>query len=173
MVVKFPQMAFAIRWTRVFTALAVCFFFSAASAADWDSCADNLYQLRRAAQNAADKANEVKGKSEEFENCRRHPDMYDLLGDRCQSKASDYESAARGLENELDTVDSRIRSVRSSCGYDLASVGPAYQGHTPNSGNRFCDLYRSYKGRMPLDALLKTCKQSMSEAECKKCLLAK
>jgi len=33
-----------------------------------------------------------------------------------------------------------------------------------------CDLIRSYKNRLPLETLIKSCTQSMSEAECRKCL---
>lgn len=175
-------------WKVILSGLVVGLTLSAASAADWGSCADDLDRLRRAARDAADKANDVKSKSEdveskseEFENCKRYPDMYDLLGDRCRSKASDYESALSDyesalsdLESELGTVDSRIRSVRSSCEYDLGTTGlPSLSQPPPSrSGNRACALYRSYKGKLPLETLLKTCtqSQSMSEAECKKCL---
>ena len=185
-------------WKVILSGLVVGLTLSAASAADWDSCADDLDRLRRAARDAADKANDVKSKSddvksksEEFENCKRYPDMYDLLRDRCRSKASDYQSAQSDyrsalsdyqnalsdLESELGTVDSRIRSVRSSCGYALGTTGsPSFSQPQPSgSGNPACALYRNYKGKLPLETLLKTCtqSQSMSEAECKKCLADK
>ena len=161
----------------ILSGLIVGLTLSTGSAADWGSCADDLDRLRRAARDAADKANDVKSKSEEFENCKRYPDVYDLLGDRCRSKASDYQSALSELESELGTVDSRIRSVRSSCGYDLGTTGsPSLSQPQPSgSRNRYCALYRSYKGKLPLETLLETCtqSQSMSEAECKKCLADK
>lgn len=145
---------------------------SSASAANWESCADDLDRLRRAARDATDKANDVKTKGEEFENCKRYPDTYDLMRDRCRSKASDYQSALSDLESELGTVDSRIRSVRSSCGFDLGATGsPSYsRPQAPSSGNRACDLYRSYKGKLPMKTLLETCSKTMSEVECGKCL---
>lgn len=145
---------------------------SAVLAADWDSCADDLDRLRRATRDAADKASDVKSKAEEFENCRRYPDVYDLWRDGCRSKGSEYQSAVRDLESELSTVDSRIRSVRFSCGYDLGSTASP-RLHSPETGNQVCDLYRSYLGRLPLDALLKTCLRSMSETDCRKCLTGK
>lgn len=143
-----------------------------ASAANWDSCADDLDRLRRAARDATDKANDVKTKADEFENCKRYPDTYDLMRDRCRSNASYYQSALSDLESELGTVDSRIRRVRDSCGFDLGSTGsPSYsRPQSPRSGNQACDLYRSYKGKLPMKTLLETCTKSMSEAECTKCL---
>ncbi len=143
---------------------------SSAVAADWGSCADDLDRLRRAARDGADKANDVKSKYEELENCRRNPNAYDYMRDRCQTKTSDYQSAVRDLESELSTVDRRIRSVRSSCSYDLGGTGSPGGALRQPSGNRLCDLYRSYKGKLPIESLLKTCTQSMPEAECKKCL---
>ncbi len=143
--------------------------------ADWDSCAQNLDRLRRATRDAADAANDVKSKTDEFEKCRRFPDINDLMRDRCKSKSWNYENAVRTLESALITVDTRIRSASASCGYDLTSIGsPSYsQPGAPSSANRICDLLRSYKDRVPPDTLLKICTQSMSEADCTKCLLEK
>ncbi|MBL8524163.1 MAG: hypothetical protein JNN20_10770 [Betaproteobacteria bacterium] len=148
---------------------------ASASASSWDSCADDLDSLRRAARDAGDKANEVKTKSEEFENCKRYPDIYDLLRDRCRSKASDYQSAQRDLQSELETVDRRIRSVRSSCGFDLGSTGatPFSRPAAPNSNNRACDLFKSYKDKLPINTLVEACVKTMPEAECRKCLNSK
>jgi hypothetical protein len=157
-------------------ALVFCLFatlcVSSAFSADWDSCADDLDRLRRAARDATDAANEIKSKADEFENCKSYPDIYDLMRDRCRSKAYDYQSAASTLENELSTVDSRVRSVSSSCGIDMSSTGAASTARprTPGSGNRMCDMYRSYKNKLPLATLIETCTKSMSEAECRKCL---
>ena len=145
---------------------------SVAYTADWDSCADDLDRLRRVARDATDAANEVKSKADDFENCRRYPDMYDLMRDRCQSKAYDYKSAVSTLESELDTVDRRVRFVNSSCGIDISSIGsaPAAKSRTPSSQNRMCNLYRSYKNKLPIKTLIETCTKSMSETECRKCL---
>ena len=149
--------------------MAVCLFTtlcaSPASSADWDSCADDLARLGRASRNAADAANDVKSKADDFESCKRNPDFYDFMRDGCRSKAYDYQSATSTLESELSTVDSRVRSVSLSCGMNLSS-----RRRVPSSGNQMCDLIRSYKNRLPLETLIKSCTQSMSEAECRKCL---
>jgi hypothetical protein len=139
---------------------------------DWDSCAQNLDRLRRASRDAVDAANDVKSKAEEYENCKRYPNIHDLMRDRCQSKAWSYENALRTLESALVTVDSRIRSVSSSCGYDLTSIGsaPYSQPNPPSSTNRLCDLFRSYKDRLSPDTLFNICTQSMPESDCRKCL---
>ena len=143
-----------------------------AISANWDSCADDLDSLRRAARDAADAANGVKSKSDDFENCKRYPDIYDLMRDRCRSKAYDYQSVLSNLEGELNTVNRRVRSVSSSCGMDLSAIGtPSYaKPKIPGSDNPMCDMYRSYRKKLPLKTLIKTCAQSMSEAECRKCL---
>jgi hypothetical protein len=161
-----------MKWIALLVFVFVGFLPSLAFSADWDSCADDLDRLRRAARDATDVANDVKSKADDFENCKRYPDTYDLMQDRCRSKAYDYQSALSNLESELNTVDRRVRSVSSSCGIDLSSIGtPSYQKpRTPSSGNRICDIYRSYMNKVPLETLIKTCTQSMSEAECRKCL---
>ncbi len=143
---------------------------SAASAADWGSCAYDLDRLRRAVRDAADKANDVKSKAEELENCRLFPSTFDYMRDRCRSIAFDYQSAVNSLESELSMVDSRIRSVRLSCGYNFGDLRSPVGAPQQSYRDRLCELYRSYKGKVPLEGLLKICEQSMSEAECKKCL---
>lgn len=148
--------------------------FSVSLAVDWDSCADDLDRLRRASRDASDVANDVKSKTDDFENCRRFPDVYDLLRDRCQSKRWDYQSAMQSLKSELDTVDSRIRSVRLSCGYNLSSIEGPPTGLAPSplrsQSDQLCELYRSYRGRLPMQNLLELCRKSISDAECRKCL---
>lgn len=145
---------------------------SSVSAANWDSCADDLDRLRRAARDATDKANDVNTKADEFENCKNYPDMYDLMRDRCRSKASDYQSALSDLESELGTINSRIRSVQASCDFNLESTSSQRYSRSqpPSSGNRTCDLYRSYVGKLPMKMLLESCAKTISEAECGKCL---
>ena len=149
------------------------FIFSVFSfAADWDSCADDLDRLRRAARDAADVANEVKSKADELENCKRNPEVYDLMGDQCRSKAYEYRSALSNLESELNTVNSRIRSANSSCGFDFSSLGSSTQlkPRPPSYSTNICDWLKSYKKKIPFDTLLKVCIQSMTETECRRCL---
>lgn len=138
-----------------------------AVAADWDSCADDLDRLRRAARDASDKANEVRSAADDLESCRRYPaNEYD----RCASKASYYRSAVSDLESELSTVDSRIRSVNASCATALGGSASTRTLPQPSTGNRACDLYRSYLDKLPLESLVKACTKSMPEADCRKCL---
>ncbi len=93
------------------------------------------------------------------------------MGDRCSSQANDYQSAVNTLENELGTIDNRVRSANSSCGTELSSLGSAQKmSIEPSSGNHICDLYRSYKNKLPIESLIKGCMNSMSESECRKCL---
>lgn len=147
---------------------------SLASAADWSSCADDLDRVRRAARDAVDVAEQVKSKHDELENCRLYPEIYDLMRDRCQSQTWDYQSTVSSLRSELSTVDRRVRSAGSSCGYDLSpldssvpkrGVGP---GASPSA--RLCGLMQSYRGRIPDEQLVQICSRSMPEPECRKCL---
>jgi hypothetical protein len=131
-------------------------------AADWSSCAYELERLQRAARDASYVAQELDQKGQDYESCKTYPDTYDLLEDQCESKRYAYQRAANDLESSLDTVDSRIRSMSSSCGLDRKQV--------PSSGDPICDLYRGYKGQFSDEALLNICIKSNSEAMCRKCL---
>jgi hypothetical protein len=159
---------------RLAVAAALVGCLSVAQAADWSTCADELDRIRRSARDASDIANNVNSKAEEFQNCRRYPDMYDLMRDRCQSKGWDYQNALSSLKSELDTLDRRIRSASSSCGYNLASIEPGLAAPPrPAPANRnesLCEVYRPYRDRLPIANLLELCRKQMSEAECRKCL---
>ena len=139
---------------------------SLASGADWSSCAYELDRLRRAARDAADKANEVNVKAQDLENCRRYPKDHGFGDDKCRNKLSDYEIAVSSLDSELIMVESRFKSAHVSC--SSTTAGPARRP----SGNYLCDLVRRYKEQLSFEKLLEICVQSMSEADCKKCLAA-
>lgn len=146
----------------LFVALGVLFSV-ASQAADWDSCADDLDRLRRAARDATDVAERVKTAAEEIRNCKRDSSSY-----RCSSVSSDFDSEVSSLNGELDTVARRVRDVRASCDMDIGGT----VGFPPmrSSGNQMCDLMRRYVDRLPESTLIDTCKKSMPEAECRKCI---
>jgi hypothetical protein len=145
--------------------------------ADWSSCQDNLDKLGRRARDAAEKATQVANASDdverkrrEFEDCRMLPAVYDLFRNGCAYQADEYRSArgqfesAKGyLESGLDDVDSAIGSVSDSCGFTF-SVGTA-------SGDPFCRIIQRFKGRMPRESLMDSCRKSGRTAEqCAACL---
>ena len=140
-----------------------------------DSCHDDLDRLRRTASDASDAAEDAKSKSDEFEDCRREPDVHDLLGDGCRSRRSDYQSALSDLESKMDDLDSRLDSVQSSCGYEFTinrmSALEASQPRLEASKRRLC---ASLKGLvslgMPPDKALQMCKANADEQLCKACL---
>jgi hypothetical protein len=110
-----------------------------------------------------------KSKSSELENCRNFPDSFDLMRDRCRSLISDFESDVSNLRSELDNTDRRVRNVNNSCDVNIGSLrGTAPTGRA--TGNKMCDVYRSYKGKLPVETLVQACAKSMSGDECKKCL---
>ena len=163
-----------------------------AHSAEWSTCASDLDDLRRAADDANDAVEiaervrrEYEDKKDELENCLQFPDVYDLLRDRCQSyrwefqsARDDYQSRLRSLESELSDVDSKVRSVSDSCRYDVGSVAvpstrqrsPATRGSTGQSIPAWCRVFRQYKGRLPRENLLAVCTKSHSHNECVSCI---
>lgn len=142
---------------------------------DLDSCHDDLDRVRRQASEASEGAEEAKSKSEEFEDCKRDPDVHDLMGDGCSSKRSDYETALSDLESKLDDLDSRLRSVQTSCGYQFTinriSDVDAAKRHLEALNRRFCDSVREFiRLGMTPDNALKLCKANADERACKACL---
>ena len=106
-------------------------------------------------------ANNVKSKESDLASCTQFPEIYDLLKDGCSFNKSSYQSALRLLHLELASVRSRSNMVNLSCG----NSGPQV-----SSGNPMCDLFNAYKGTLPNSTLLESCRKSMSDAECRKCL---
>jgi len=143
-----------------------------------DSCHDDLDRLRRIAADASDAAEDAHSKSEDFEDCRRDPEIHDLLGDGCRSRRSDYESALSNLESEMDHLDSRLRSVESSCGYEFTinrmSAVEASQSRLESAKRRLCASINKLisLGMTPNNAL-QMCKSSADEQWCKACLALK
>jgi hypothetical protein len=140
-------------------------------ASDWDSCADDLDRLRRAARDATDIAARVKSVSDDLESCRQSPKTNDPYRDRCSSLGRDFEGEVSMLNSELDTVSRRVRDVSHSCGVEIGNRFGS-PSSTGSSGNQMCDLMRRYVGRLPDATLIDTCKKSMPEAECRKCIAA-
>src|SRR5262249_36946156 len=98
--------------------LASCVYAQAPST-DWGDCQDELDRARRVSSDASDAAEKVKATLDEFQKCRRDPEAHDLLGDGCRARRSDYESALSDFRSEMDTLDSRLRSVQTSCSYEF------------------------------------------------------
>jgi len=150
--------------------------------ADWSSCQSDLDTLRRRASDASDQASNVESASEEmeskrreFEDCRLFPGIYDIWKDGCSSQAdqsrnarSRLESAKSDLESALDDVDSALRSVSASCDFSFSSspvVG------VQRGSDRLCRLLQRYKGQLPTEKLLETCRKAgRSEEQCTACL---
>jgi hypothetical protein len=135
---------------------------------DLDSCHDDLDRLRRTASDASDAAEDAHTKSDEVEDCRRDPQLHDLLGDGCSSRRSAYQSALSDLESKMDDLDSRLHSVQSSCGYEftvnrMSSLEAAQR--------RLCTSYKRFIGSgMTPDNVLQMCKVNMDGQWCKACL---
>lgn len=158
---------------------------AAAKAADWGDCANELDYLRKRSSDASDKAREAESKKSDFERkrddlnrCVQNPQVYDLMGDRCQSARSYAESAQRyyrssldDLGNALGDVDRKVKAVAGACGVELKQVtGPAPQVPSGVKNPALCSVYLGYKGKLPLQQLIATCTPNMGEAECRACL---
>jgi len=150
-------------------------------AIDFSYCANELEQLSSSSEDAANAAREAdsakdryESEKEEYDRCRRFPDVYDLYGDRCQSKyrsakdaQDDLESSISHLENTLYDVSSAIDDVETSCGYDFAPPAPI-SGVVPEH-QAMCFKFRRIMGKLKSTDILKLCGKYMSESECKAC----
>jgi hypothetical protein len=115
----------------------------------------------------------VAGNSEQnrtdFDDCRRDPELHDLLSDGSRSRRSDFQSAQSDLESKMDDLDSRLHSVQDSCAYEftlnrMSSLEAAQR--------RLCTSYRRFIafGLSP-ENVLQMCKANSSdEGWCKACL---
>jgi hypothetical protein len=147
---------------------------SCAFAADWSACASDLDDVHQASDDASTAANEANEAEEDLESKRS--DLDSCSGD-CESERDDYESAKEDFDDkkdsargELDTLDLKIRDASASCGYDLGAPVAASQHRSQLAPPDRCSISQRYKGRLKIETILKVCKGSMSEAECKKCL---
>lgn len=158
---------------------------AAVLAQDWSSCASELDYLRRRASDASsasEDANSYKSRferaKEDYEQCKRFPQVYDLLRDQCQSKRFDadsaldsYKSQLSDLASKLDDVDRKVRSVRDSCGVQLESVlGPPATVPSGVTNVPLCRTMLGYRGRVPQANLLDLCGKYMTAEQCKVCL---
>jgi chromosome segregation ATPase len=118
---------------------------------DLGDCHDELDRLRRAASDASVAAEEGHSKREEFEDCKRDRDTYDLMGDGCRSRLSDYQSALSDLESKMDDLDSRLRSVQTSCAYEFTinrmSAMEASQHRLETAKRRLCTSLKTNQFR--------------------------
>lgn len=169
----------------IVAAVLVTAIHSSSLAQNWPICASDLDNLRRragdaetAAQDAAQKQQRFKSAEYQLQQCRQFPEIYDLMQDRCQSKAYDldsarswYQSSLQSLRSSLDDIDSKVKSAASSCSFDFRSIlGPPPSVPEGIRNPEQCMVYIQYKGRLPQQTLIDTCSKRMSAEECKKCL---
>ena len=119
---------------------------------DLDGCVSDLDSLRIAADEAKSAASDAETAAARLKRCRND------RGVDCDSETSRYKSALNALEDKLDDLSSRVRSVGSSCGVDFTQP------------KTVCDVHRKYINRLPLVVLMDLCKKNSTEAECKACL---
>jgi len=140
-----------------------------------DSCRDDLDGLRKAAAEASDAAEDANSKRDDFDDCRRDPEVHDLMGDNCKSLDSDYQSALSDLESEMDDVDSRLHSVQDSCDYvftaNKLTSSEAAQQRLENAQRRLCASYRRLvDSGASHDTVLQMCKAHTGDQWCRQCL---
>jgi chromosome segregation ATPase len=149
-----------------------------AASLELDGCHDDLDRVRRTASDASDAAEEAETKRGDLEDCDRDSELHN----GCRSQRSDYEVALSDLESKMDDLDSRLRSVQTSCGYEFSinrmSAGEASQRQLEasrrrleDSRRRLCTSLRDLVGLgiTPSNALQR-CKASADEQWCKACL---
>ena len=88
---------------------------------DFSSCASALDEVAPAAEDAAGKArdaesaeDEFQSEKEEYDRCRRFPDIYDHLEDGCRSRRRDAEDAQGQLESAVTDLKSALDELQSA-----------------------------------------------------------
>jgi uncharacterized protein (DUF885 family) len=151
---------------------------SSAASEPWDyRCKSALSDVESAAEDAQRAQREVEDSYErykqtldDYNNCRSYPQIYDLMRDRCQSQRWDVESAKSSAESDLDTFNSRMRSLADafenatgSCGGSVARGGRA--------PSRTCAMIKAMRSRSTEEQVLAFCKNvGVTESECRRCM---
>ena len=148
--------------------LALLFPFQWINSADWSGCAYDLERAQRAARSASYAAEEAESDKNEYEYCRDYPDTYDYYNDGCAFARDSYNSAVSSLEGELDTLNSRLRSVQWSCAFSFSLHSSIGAGHTLRD-QRLCASLQQLKSSIPIATLFSVCKTQMSESSCRQC----
>jgi hypothetical protein len=132
------------------------------------SCEDDLARLKKRASDASDAAQTAKSRLDDLDECQRYPETYDTFHNGCRNRRSDYESAVNELQSNLDDVDTSLRSVQDSCGYDF-TLGKMTSAQAAQRS-----LCRSYKRLISLGIgtsnVFAQCKPQMGDEWCKACL---
>ena len=150
---------------------------------NFSSCASALDTMRRRANNAEDPARRAESadraftsERDDYDRCRRSPDIYDLLGDGCASRLRsvrsaerDLESAVSSLQGALQGVERAFRDITSSCQLPPTILRVIPGVNEPNQ--EMCRLLLRYQGILSREQALATCQESMSPAECNACLV--
>lgn len=103
--------------------------------------------------------------------------QYDL--DSYNRKVTDYneklasyqsciETYIKNAEDDIELIQSKIQKAKQESGFPFPSRD-AVRATTLNE--KMCDLYKSYKGKLPDEQLLSLCKKNSFDYECRKCIL--
>lgn len=170
-----------MRWELLVVAAAA--LVASVAGADWTDCSTDLDRLRRASRDAQAAADEVASAAEEFEaatneldQCKSYPELYDFMSDGCRTARFDAESAASDLESEranlasyLDTVSRRARDVNTSCEADV-EIEVEHQGASVQGQPSICPAVRALAQRVSPEKFANFCSEALSLPECSRCL---
>lgn len=153
-------------------------------AIDFSTCASALEDVSGAGDDAATKArdaeeaaDDLESERDEYDRCRRFPDIYDLLQDGCRSKLrevknaqEEFESAQGDLTRALDDLNGAMTDVQDACGVSLVAATPV--PGVSQARQRTCSRLRKLRATMKAPELDEFCRRFMSEVECNACLKA-
>ncbi len=154
----------------IFSVFLLSGFAAAPTSADWDSCHDELDRMRKIAAEASDAAENAHSQQDDYEECKRFPEIHDLWHDGCRSKRRDYESAASDAESKLDDLDTRLSRVQESCSYEFTLNR---MSRTDAAQYHLCTSYRRLAQSVGRDNALQMCGKNMSTEWCASCLIVK
>ena len=118
---------------------------------DLDSCHEDLDRLRRMSSDAAEAASDAQSKKEDFANCKEYPETYDLVGDHCRSTEDEYKTSLNDLEDKMDDLDHKLRSIQDTCDYQFTinrlTSTEAAQRRVEESKRRLCAVQFGHVSR--------------------------
>lgn len=135
----------------------------------WHSCADDLDRLRRRSMDASSAAQNLDSREDALRRCLDSERNYSSTENDCSSERSSYEYALSSYQSSMADVSSAIKKIGHSCKETNHSVSLPNKNKTPIS-EEYCNMFKSYKGKVPDGVILDVCSESFSVESCSRCI---
>ena len=135
----------------------------ASAAPDMSDCGSRLERLARESSSARSAAGDLESAIDSYRSCRRR----ESDPAECERKAREVQSSKAEFETAMQNLDSVVSSVNASCESGIGARAAARQN---SRFEQWCPIFRKQKETWALDRLIKACSNTMSEADCRRCL---